>query len=96
MDTQTNLGTTNITIKVDGHITGIDEVMTLKNIISANMHLETFELDIKDAFVIPSALIGFLVKIVNQENKRVIINASKSELKNLLRDLNLDQIFLIR
>jgi len=96
MELQTRLSASSMTLTVEGHITGISEVMAIKNAISSHMHLETFELDIKDAFVIPSALIGFLVKIVNRDNKKVIINASKSELKDLLKDLGLEQTFLIR
>ena len=96
MTTDTHLGTTSLTIIIEGHITGMNEVMQIKDIISSNMQADTFELIIKDAYVIPSALIGFLVKLINIDGKKIIISETKDELKNLFDDLDLNQIFLIR
>ena len=96
MKSEMHLNSTNLSIIIEGHITGIDEVMQIKEIINSNAGVNTIELVIKDAFVIPSALLGFLVKLANRDGKSIIISEAKSELKNLLDDLDLNQTFLIR
>jgi len=96
MKTDTRLGATNLTIMIEGHITGMNEVMQIKDIISSNIQVDTFELVINDAYVIPSALIGFLAKLVNVDGKKIVISDAKDELKDLLNDLDLNQIFHVR
>jgi len=96
MKTDTRLGAGNVTIMIEGHITGINEVMQIKDIISSNIHARTFELVIKDAYVMPSALIGFLAKLVNVDGKQIVISDANAELKTLINDLNLNQTFLVR
>ena len=96
MKTTSNFNGTTLNITIEGHVTGATEVMEIKNIVSAHLHATSVELNIKDAFVIPSALIGYLVKLVNGEKKRVAIQAKHEGLKNLLRDLNLHTLFEVR
>ena len=91
-----NSNNSTLVITIEGHITGVTEVMEIKNILMANPHVNVVELVIKDALVIPSALIGTLSKLANKDKKKVTIAAAKDELKSLFNDLNLDQIFLIR
>jgi len=82
-------------IKINGHITGIYEVSKIKAVIAENSDLKIIELDIKDAYVIPSMLIGFLIKEVNLENKKIRLKCSQKELKQLIVDLNLHTVFEI-
>lgn len=96
MQTKTTLHGGTLSIKIEGHITGSAEVSEIRNILSSNPTATIVELNILDAFVIPSALIGLLVRRVNVEHSRVIIQASSKELKNLLSDLSLDTIFEVR
>ena len=96
MKTHSSFNGMALSIKIEGHITGMSEVMEIKNIVSQSQGTNAVELVIEDAFVIPSALIGYLVKLVNFDKKKVIIKAKQQELKNLIIDLNLDQIFDMR
>jgi len=86
----------NLSLTLEGHITGISEVAKIKSLVNANQGFTTLDLIIKDAFVIPSALIGYLIKIINADNKRVTIKASHNELKVLLSELKLDKVFEVR
>jgi len=86
----------NLSLTLKGHITGMSEVMKIKSLVGANQGFTTLELIIEDAFVIPSALIGYLIKIINVDNKRVTIKASHNELKLLLSELKLDKVFEVR
>ena len=93
IDTKT-LGAT-LAITIEGQITGISEVQEIKNVIEYYTDTVSIELVLKDAYVIPSSLIGYLVKLVNVNQKKVIINA-QDELKELLRDLSLEKTFIIK
>ena len=86
----------NLSLTLEGHITGVTEVMKIKSLVSANQGFTTLDLIIKDAFVIPSALIGYLMKVVNADNKRVVIQAHQRDLKVLLAELKLDKVFEVR
>ncbi|SFV75101.1 hypothetical protein MNB_SM-3-1190 [hydrothermal vent metagenome] len=96
MKIDTRMNAVSITLVIEGHITGINEVMQIKDIIASNAQVDSIEFIIKDAFVMPSALIGFLAKLANKDGKKIVISEAKDELKNLLKDLSLDQTFLIR
>jgi len=85
-----------LSITIAGHITGIAEVSQINRYLSKNSDYQFFELDIQDAFVIPSALIGQLVTLANAHNKQITIIPHHEGLKELLEDLNLHQVFNIR
>ena len=82
-----------LTLRISGHITGVQEVNEIKSIVEANKSADTIKLDILDAFVIPSALIGYLMKLVNVDEKIISIAAYQEELYQLLSDLQLEKIF---
>jgi len=82
-----------LTIHINEHITGMQEVGVIKTIVKANDGFDTIKLDIVDAFVIPSALIGYLMKLTNIDKKNISIIAHQKELNQLLIDLQLDQLF---
>ncbi len=85
-----------LAITVEGHITSIKEVSQINDILSATNDYQAFELNILDAFVMPSALIGQLVTLTNKYNKSITIIPQHNELKELLEDLNLHEVFDIR
>ncbi len=85
-----------LTIIIDGHITGIKEFSEIKAIIDSHTQAKAVELKINDAHVIPSMLIGYLVKIIKMDKKKVTIKCSKKELKSLITDLNLHTIINVR
>ncbi len=80
-----------VIIKIYEHVTSIADVHNIKT----HIHDGTFdeiEIVLYDAFVIPSALIGLLLKIVKGDKKIVNIKAT-NELIELLKELNLQNIF---
>ncbi len=86
-----------LTLSINEHITGLTEVDTIKILIKENSECQTLKIDIIDGFVIPSALIGYLMKLINVDNKSISIVAHQKELQELLIDLKLDESFhLIR
>ncbi len=85
-----------LSIIIDDHITGIIEVVQIKDIFKSYPEARIVELDIRDAYVIPSMLIGYLLKEINVDKKRIIIKCAKKELKNLITDLNLHTIIDVR
>ncbi len=90
--THTKIGNL-LTIDITEHITGIQEVSAIRTVIQENNGFDTIKLNIVDAFVIPSALIGYLMKLTNIDKKNISIIAHQKELNQLLIDLELDQLF---
>jgi len=93
LETKT-LGAT-LAIIIKGQITGISEVQEIKNIVESYRDTSSIELILEDAYVMPSSLIGYLVKLVNVDEKRIIINAQE-DLKELLLDLSLEKTFILK
>jgi len=83
-----------LTVKILDHITGVREVNEIKQVIDSYSNIQNVELNIVDAFVMPSALIGYLVKLNGKDQKTIYITANK-DLKKLLVDLNLDKVFIL-
>jgi hypothetical protein len=81
-------------LKISGHITTIGDVGEIKNHL-INIDANEVEFIIGDAFVIPSALIGLLLKLVQANHKTVTIKA-KDELMELLKELNLQTVFNLK
>ena len=96
MQTNSTFHNSTLHLIIDGHVSGISEVMTITNIFSEYSQARVIELEFNDAFVIPSALIGHLLKLVNVDQKKVMIKAKRHELKDLINDLNLNTAFDVR
>lgn len=96
MTIEDKLSGNKLSLIVKGHITGISEFNELKQVIDSSSQVSTVELSFRDAYVIPSILIGYLVKIINLDKKTVIIKCSQKELKSLLTDLNLHTVMNVR
>jgi len=96
MKIDTKIAGSIVSLKIEGQITGIMEVQSIKSNIENNLeNANEVKLILKDAYVMPSSLIGYLVKLVRGDEKTVVIEA-KTELKNLLSDLDLKHVFTIR
>ena len=96
MQIDSNISGDNLSITIRNHITGISEVAQIKTLIDSHRNIRNIDLNIIDAYVIPSMLIGYLVKLIKKDKKSITINCSKKELKQLIKDLNLDTIITIR
>jgi len=95
MQTNVTLHNTTLQILIDGHVSGISEVMELQNIMKQHTEVNFIELIFPDAFVIPSALIGYLLRVIKVDKKTVQIKAQRQELRDLINDLNLSSVLNI-
>ena len=85
-------------IKKNGNI--IEIKGTIKTISDAEKIIEainsikenTIHIKIIDSYVIPSSVIGTLIKAVNK-NKKVILGVKSELLEELIKDLRLDKTF---
>lgn len=90
-----NVQTTSNTLEINGNIKGLDDFFQIKEDIM-KMTLtnnDTLVIDIKDSFSMPSAMIGYLLKLIRQDKIQVILNVYDRRLLELLDDLNLNLIF---
>ncbi len=84
-------------IKVEGNIRSMSDVNELKstidsyNLVSGSL----FKIEIVDSFAMPSALIGYLLKLVQQDEVKLRIEIHDARLAELLEDLNLTEMFNI-
>jgi hypothetical protein len=72
------------------------EVENIKNVIISYKSFNTIELELEDAYVIPSSLLGYLVKLKVKENKSIVINTKEESLEKLLISLELHKLFSIK
>ncbi len=90
-----NVQTKANTLEINGNIKGLDDFFQIKEDI-LKMELtnsDTLVLDIKNSFSMPSAMIGYLLKLIRQDRIQVILNVYDRRLLELLDDLNLNLIF---
>lgn len=85
-------------VEIEGNIRGLNDIDQIKAVIDA-MHLEQRDrlvLEIKDSFSMPSALIGYLLKLVEQKGVNLNVTVGNAILEELLHDLNLKQAFNLK
>ncbi len=82
-------------IKVAGNIRSMADVSELKSTIDAYNLVsgDTFTIEIVDSFAMPSAMIGYLLKLVQQEQVKLTMKIHDERLVELLEDLNLKEVF---
>jgi len=84
-------------IKIEGNIRSISDVNDIKstidsyNLVSGN----SFSIEIVNSFAMPSALIGYLLKLVQQDEVKLRLEIHDTRLAELLDDLNLTKVFNI-
>ncbi len=86
------------TVEIEGTIRGMQDIAEIKSTIDA-MRLEAgdpLHLTIRDSFSMPSALIGYLLKLVEQQKVTLHVTVGNAGLAELLADLNLTRIFNLR
>ncbi len=85
-------------IEIKGNIKGMEDVNEIKEAIES-FGLEkgdSFSLEIKDSFAMPSALIGYLMKLIQKDEIKLSICAGDARLVELLDDLGFTKAFNIR
>lgn len=85
-------------LAVSGIIKTIDDSMTLREAIQKLVEggADTLTLRIEDSFAMPSAVIGYLMKLVNRDKVRLTFLASDQRLCDLLEELQLTGTFGVR
>jgi len=80
-------------LKIKDVIKTIEDVENIKTTIKNNMNASNVTLKILDSFAMPSALIGYLIKLKQLEHKNVKLEIKDDGLYELMQDLNLDKDF---
>jgi hypothetical protein len=80
-------------IEIDGVIKTIEDVENIKKAIEENVKGSEVILKINDSFAMPSALIGYLIKLKALQQKNVILRIADEGLYELMKDLNLEEEF---
>jgi len=84
----------NSTVEVKGNITTVADFDAIKETLEkVKMNTQTLTLKIHDSLVINSSLIGYLVKIINQDKIEISLLAGNEILFELLDDLGLANTF---
>jgi len=80
---------------INGIIKTIDDSMTLRDAVQ-KLHeggATSITLRIEDSFALPSAVIGYLMKLVNRDKVRLTLQAGDRRLCELLDELQLTATF---
>jgi len=87
---------TELTIK--GNIKTIDDCIALRAAIQKLVDggISSITLKIPDSFAMPSAVIGYLMKLVNRDKVHLNIIAGDHRLRELLDELQLTELFGVR
>lgn len=82
-------------LEIDGNIKNIEDFNKIKECISS-MHLQrgdSLKLFIRNSFSMPSAIIGYMLKLIQQDNIKLHMYIDDDRLIELLDDLNLKTVF---
>jgi hypothetical protein len=83
-------------IEIKGVIKTIEDVENIKQAIENYIKGDTVKLTIIDSFAMPSALIGYLIKLHSLQKKNIILKIGDDNLYELMQDLNLDKEFNVQ
>jgi len=86
------LKVTGNSIEIKGIIKTIEDVEEIKSTLSS-INSDLVTLKIVDSFAMPSALIGYLIKLKQLEGKQINLRIGDEGLYELVQDLNLDRDF---
>jgi len=79
------------TIEIFGTIKTIEDAESVIDAIKS-IQDDVINIKIYDSYVIPSSIIGALLKAINN-GKKVILGVKSDLLEELIKDLNLDKVF---
>jgi len=86
------LKVTGNSVEIKGIIKTIEDVEEIKSSLSS-INSDLITLKIVDSFAMPSALIGYLIKLKQLEGKQINLKIGDEGLYELVQDLNLDRDF---
>jgi len=80
----------NVAIIVVGNVRSNSEVLKIKSSFEDNVKdSKSIRLIFNDSYIIPSSLIGFLLKLIHENHVKLNVEVRQDELYNLLERLNL-------
>jgi hypothetical protein len=85
-----------VVLDISGYVTGMADVAEINSAIASDSAAGEINFIFHDAVVIPSALIGTLLKLVQKDGKKVVIEAKQNGLKDLLGRLKLTTLIDVR
>ncbi len=85
-------------ISIAGNVKNSNDINKIKEAISsyALKSGDAFTIELKDSFAMPSAMIGYLMKLVEQDKIKLSLKIGDPRLAELLDDLGLTQAFNIK
>ena len=85
-------------ILITGNIKGIEDIENTKRIIESFLlkRSDSFIVKLQNSFSMPSAMIGYLMKLTEQEGINLTLQVGDERLAELLDDLGLTQAFNIK
>ncbi len=85
-------------IQIEGNIKGLSDLQQIKSEVeSYNLSQgDAFTIEIIDSFSMPSAMIGYLLRIIEQDKIKLTLVIYDKRLTELLADLNLKEVFNIK
>lgn len=98
MNFKTIVEDTTLSVTVNGTIKSIEDSLQFQMLIEnacTQDCIKKITISIEESYTITSSIIGFLIRLIKQDNIEIFLVARHQELVNLLHKLNLDQLFHI-
>ncbi len=82
-------------IQIEGNIKSLNDLQEIKEAIKSYQLSkgDKFTIEIMDSFAMPSAMIGYLLRIIEQDKVKLTLVINDQRLTGLLEDLNLKEVF---
>jgi anti-anti-sigma regulatory factor len=93
-----NITKQNQGILITGNIKGIEDIDQIKKVIESFLlkNGDNFTIHLQNSFSMPSAIIGYLMKLTEREGIKLTLKVGDERLADLLDDLGLTQAFNIK
>jgi len=84
-------------LNIEGNIKSIEDFEQIKTAVDGVLNVyDSIILNIKDSISLISSVIGYLMKLTKNEDKRIYVNVGSDDLYNLLDELNLVNEFFLK
>ncbi len=84
-------------LNIEGNIKSTEDFEEIKTAVEGLLRVhESMILNITDSMSLTSSVIGYLVKVVNENGKKVYLNVGSNDLYTLLDELDLLNVFYVK
>jgi hypothetical protein len=85
----------NLSFEISGNIKSLDDLSKIKSAIEADRPKsgDSLKIVLKDSISMPSAVIGYFLKLVKKEGVNIRMSINDKRLEQLLSELNLKSVF---